>query len=151
MQKRFIAVSIAVATFALAFSFSARCARADSIHLQDLKLDSFNSFSGACEFGCVLDSVFAADRGEIAALFSNEHAEFPVIAQVGWGGGGGAPTGPFGFPTASHKIHREGDGNPGNNAVPEPGSLLLASFGLMGLLLLRKSRSRNTPFPPTAV
>jgi hypothetical protein len=157
MQKRFIVLSTAVVALAIAFSFSARSARADSIHTLDLKLDSFIPVDGGCDLGCLLKSAAAEDRGETNALLSDKHAEFPAIGLTGQIGQTGrldeanSPRGPFGFPVASHIERREGDGNPDNTNVPEPGSLLLASFGLTAILLLRKARRRNPPFPPAAV
>jgi hypothetical protein len=147
MQKRFIAVSTAVVALALVLSFSARGTRADSIHSSDLKFDSFTSAANSCDLECVLNSDFIADRGEILALFSDRHSEFPANAQVAWVDWAGVPGSPFGFPIASHSVRREGDGNSGSTAVPEPGSLLLASLGLVGVFLLRKKYRSSSSFP----
>jgi hypothetical protein len=146
MQKRFIAVSTAAVALALVFAFSARTARADSIHSHDLKFESFAPLSNSCDLMCVLDSVFVADRGEIAEFFSR--ADSDRKGREIWAG---VPPGSFGFPVASHFYHRAGDGNPRSSNVPEPSSLLLAAFGLTGIALLRKSRRTRPPFPPAAV
>ena len=152
MQKRFIAVSTAVVALTLVFSFSARSARADSLHSQDLKLDSFAQLANSCDLRCALDSFFAADKEDFVALFSDQHG---TDAQVVWGDQGNdrgnVPRGAFGFPIASHFDHRQGNGNPRSSTVPEPNSLLLAGLGLTALFLYRKNRRSNSPFPPATV
>jgi hypothetical protein len=154
MHKRFIAVSTAVAALALVLSFSTSSARADSIHSRDLKIDTFTPFANSCDLECVLDSVFTADRDDRSPLFSDKHDDFAGSPQFAWDAWANLLSGPFGFPDGSHRVRRD-DRDRGRDgdatAVPEPGSLLLASFGLMGLFLLRKTRHRNPPFPPAAV
>lgn len=152
MQKRFIAVSTVVVALALVLAFSACSARADSIHSQDLKLDSSGRPGDLCGVNCILDSVFFGNEGEILTLLSKGHVEVSKNALTAWEKDlSRHPDGPLGFPIASHFTHREGDGGPRSTPVPEPASWFLAVMGLTGLMLYGKTRRRNPRFPGVAV
>ena len=144
MVHRGLVVALALAS--LGSAFAARSSRADSIRSYQ-SIDSYQSIAAS------------------PAMFDpSKLSEFP--AENLFGGFDQRDSAledrrrddrlPF-FPVGEHEARRywrfahedKPQGNP-PAAVPEPNSLLLASFGLAGILLLRKGGFRRPPSPPGA-
>jgi PEP-CTERM motif len=155
MEKKFLALSV----LAFAVLFAARSARADSIRLSDLKVDSSAGFSNS----------HAADAAVVANLFGDDFSlhslisgESPVLAGVLRGTGEDdialSSDRPLGVPIASHLVRRfESDGlgsksdDSGPTSVPEPASALLLGLGILGLSLFATSNRHKPPLPPISV
>jgi hypothetical protein len=154
MEKTFLAFGV------IAFSvvFAASSARADSIRLSDLKLDSSAGFSNSHALDAVVPNLFDGDFGFHSLISS----ELPAFAGVLpgmreddiWLSSSRAPS----LPIASHLVRRfatdglgSQSGDSGPTSVPEPASMLLAGLGILGLSLFAFSRRNQPPLPPISL